>query len=186
MMVDPTTPTSRPRYSSEPLPPYAYVPGSGTPHPVSDPRGHMYGVIHAAPEPLDPESWQASPAYLYAVDLFNHGFYWESHEAWESLWHAAGRRGPVAAWLKALIKLAAAAVKGFESNPVGVQRHARRALELVAEVRSDLPAGQLMFAGMSLAHVEGVAKSFRRDARERFESRLPPCQLREWLPLGEV
>jgi hypothetical protein len=36
---------SRPRYSELPLPPYSYVPGF-TPHPVSDPRGHMHGAAH--------------------------------------------------------------------------------------------------------------------------------------------
>jgi len=33
-------PASPPRYAAEPLPPYAYVPGHGLPHPVNDPRGH--------------------------------------------------------------------------------------------------------------------------------------------------
>ncbi|MER9222262.1 DUF309 domain-containing protein [Mesorhizobium sp. M0644] len=23
------------------------------------------------------------------IDLINHGYYWEAHEAWEPLWHAA-------------------------------------------------------------------------------------------------
>lgn len=47
--------------------------------------------------------------YLRGIDLFNHGFYWESHEAWEAVWISAGRRGSVADFLKALIKVAAAA-----------------------------------------------------------------------------
>jgi hypothetical protein len=187
MNFDPEPIPTRPRYSDRPLPPYTYttyMPGRKTPHPVSDPRGHMYGVVHEAPPPLIPEHWRSSSAYLFAVDLFNHGFYWEAHEGWESLWLAAGRRGLVAVWLKGLIKLAAAAVKGFESNPTGVERHARRALELLAEVRGHLPAEQTMFAGMSLSHVEGVANSFLEHL-ERFESWIPPCQLREWLPLGD-
>lgn len=122
-----------PRYSGVPLPPYSYVSGFA-PHPVSDPRGHMHGQVHEAPPPLDPAAWRSSPTYLYAADLFNHGFYWEAHEAWESLWHAAGRSGPVATLLKALIKLAAAGVKAREGNPTGVQRHARRASELIREL----------------------------------------------------
>ncbi|HYO25577.1 MAG TPA: DUF309 domain-containing protein [Lacipirellulaceae bacterium] len=101
--------TGRPRYVAAPLPPYSYVPGAA-PHPVSDPRGHMYGLAHETVEPLAPDEWRQSESYLRAVDLFNHGFYWEAHEAWESLWLAAGRAGPVATWMKGLIKLAAAAV----------------------------------------------------------------------------
>ncbi len=135
-----------PRYSALPFPPYTYVPGSGTPHPVSDSRGHMYGVNHAIPDPLDPIHWHDCETYLYAADLFNHGFYWEAHEAWESLWHAAGHHGTIADFLKGLIKLAAAGVKFREGNPVGVERHLARAqelLQLVMEARYcgiDIPA----------------------------------------------
>jgi predicted metal-dependent hydrolase len=64
------------------------------------------------------------------MDLFNHGYYWEAHEAWESLWHAAGRTGPVADFLKGLIKLAAAGVKVAEGNQDGARSHAKRAAEL--------------------------------------------------------
>src|SRR5918994_4594460 len=124
----------RPRYSDEPLPPYSYVPGH-TPHPVSDPRGHMHGHRAAAPNPLDPARWEESAAYRYGVDLFNHGFYWEAHEAWESLWHAAGRSGATADFLKGLIKLAAAGVKAREGRAAGVQSHAQRAIELFHSAR---------------------------------------------------
>ncbi|TGQ49534.1 DUF309 domain-containing protein, partial [Mesorhizobium sp. M1C.F.Ca.ET.210.01.1.1] len=27
--------------------------------------------------------------FRWGIDLFNHGYYWEAHEAWEPLWHAA-------------------------------------------------------------------------------------------------
>src|SRR3981081_2703360 len=93
--------------AQRPLPPYAFVPGR-SPHPVSDPAGHSYGQPPEKPPPLDPARWSESPTYLYGFDLFNYGYYWEAHETWESLWHAAGRRGPVATLLKGLIKLAAA------------------------------------------------------------------------------
>jgi hypothetical protein len=112
-----------------PFPPYAFVPGRN-PHPVSDPAGHSHGATPAAATPLDPQHPTGSPEFLYALDLFNHGYYWEAHEAWESLWHAAGHTGPIAVLLKALIKLAAAGVKSREGNAAGVRRHARRAAEL--------------------------------------------------------
>ena len=63
-----------------------------------------------------PERWRDSQAFCFAVDLFNHGYYWESHEVWESLWHACGRRGTAADFLKSLIKLAAAGVKVAEGR----------------------------------------------------------------------
>ena len=67
---------------------------------------------------------------LFGIDLFNAGYYWESHVAWESLWLAAGRQGPVADLLKGLIKLAAAGVKALEGKPEGVKSHSGRAAEL--------------------------------------------------------
>src|SRR5262245_31357021 len=97
------------------------------PHPQSDPAGHSYGR-HVTPSAvIDDTDWDQSATYLHAIDLFNHGYYWEAHEAWESLWHACGRGGPVADLLKGLIKLAAAGVKVREGRPAGVASHARRA-----------------------------------------------------------
>ncbi len=152
-----TEPNTRPRYSHTPLPPYSYVPGFA-PHPVSDPRGHMHGQPHSAAARLNPSQWQESETYRWGVDLFNHGFYWEAHEAWESLWHAAGRQGTVAAWLKSLIKLAAAAVKLREGNAAGAERHARRSLELLNEVREQLTADQHAYAGVELSRVGHMAQ----------------------------
>ena len=124
---------SPPRYlPNEPLPPYAYVPGR-QPHPTRDPEGHSHGraeVPAAAPDPDRPFS---SAAFLRGIDLFNLGYYWEAHEVWESLWHACGRSGPTADFLKGLIKLAAAGVKSREGNVAGVRRHAERARELFQE-----------------------------------------------------
>jgi predicted metal-dependent hydrolase len=108
-----------PRLTDRLLPPYSYVSGK-FPHPESDPAGHSFGMQHEACE----------DDFAYGVDLFNHGYYWEAHEAWERLWHAAGRSGNEADHLKGLIKLAAAGVKAREGNVDGVRRHARRAGEL--------------------------------------------------------
>ncbi|HEX5103310.1 MAG TPA: DUF309 domain-containing protein, partial [Pirellulaceae bacterium] len=90
------------------LPPYGYVPGQGLPHPTSDKRGHSFGRHEPPAMPLADATWRQNETWLYAVDLFNQGYYWEAHEAWEALWHACGRKGPTADLLKGLIKLAAA------------------------------------------------------------------------------
>jgi predicted metal-dependent hydrolase len=92
----------------------------------------MAGQEHPTAAAMQPALWQQSEEYLYGIDLFNHGYYWEAHEAWESLWHAAGRKGPEADFLKGLIKLAAAGVKAREGNPRGVGRHAQRSAELLS------------------------------------------------------
>ena len=120
-----------PRYCPQrELPPYSYVTGL-VPHPTSDPRGHSFGHHEPQPDPLTEASCRANETYLYGLDLFNHGFYWEAHEAWEALWHASGRAGQTADFLKGLIKLAAAGVKARESRAAGVRQHAERAAELL-------------------------------------------------------
>jgi uncharacterized protein len=112
-----------------------------TPHPIRDPAGHSYKVKLPEVAPPDPSDWRGSPLYCWGIDLFNAGYYWEAHEAWEAVWVAAGRRGVVADFLKALIKLAAGGVKIREGTPAGARRHLRRARELFDIVvrQSDAP-----------------------------------------------
>lgn len=142
------------------FPPYSYVPGR-FPHPISDPAGHSFGMIVPTPEPLDPENWQASTEYLRGIELFNHGYYWEAHEVWESLWHAAGRTGPIADFLKALIKLAAAGVKVREGNAAGVTAHARRAEQLFRQVAKtpDIQASDSNWMGCDLDQLIAFANN---------------------------
>jgi hypothetical protein len=170
-----------PRYSDRPLPPYSYVPGHA-PHPVSDPRGHLYGHAPAKPPALNRDHWRASEAYRYGVDLFNHGFYWEAHEAWESLWHAAGRHGPAAMWLKALIKLAAAAVKLREGNASGATRHANRALQLLEETKSQTGEAT-SHCGVHFENVTQIAAAILVAANRGALVADPNRRLEPWLEL---
>src|SRR5260370_8110055 len=120
----------------QPCTAYSYIPGR-FPHPLSDPRGHSFGVQPQRPEPPDPEQWRLCRPYLYGIDLFNHGYYWEAHEVWEGLWHACGRSGPTASFLKGLIKLAAAGVKVRAGKPQGVKSTALRAAELFPQTAKE-------------------------------------------------
>lgn len=144
------------RYAPEmPLPPYAYVPRGPFPHPVRDPGGHRYARVESPPPAPDPNAWQANQRYLEGIDLFNHGYFWEAHEAWESLWLACGRRGPIADMLKALIHLAAAGVKVRERVPAGVRSHSTRAAELLTLVEQQ--QGWDHCLGLSLADTRALA-----------------------------
>ena len=99
------------RYSDLPFPPYRYVPGTDTPHPTRDPGGHSYG---RHPEPLegfDAADWRRCATYLYGIDLFNHGYWWEAHEALEAVWVAAGRNSPAGQFVQGLILLSVAHLK---------------------------------------------------------------------------
>jgi hypothetical protein len=100
------------RYSPRPFPPYRYVPGRH-PHPQRDPTGHSYRRAptlnrHA---PWRPQEWRDLDDWLYGVDLFNHFYFWEAHEAWEGLWAAVPRETAPSLMLQGLIQLAAALLK---------------------------------------------------------------------------
>lgn len=128
--------------ADDPLPPHAFVPGGPWPHPTGSPRGHMAGRSHAPVAPIVAGDWARSPSFRRGIALFNAGYYWEAHEAWEGLWHAHGRQGPTADLIKGLIKLAAAGVKVRQGQRHGVVTHARRAAALFASVRDRVGRGR--------------------------------------------
>jgi predicted metal-dependent hydrolase len=114
------------------FPAYTYVPGCTPRHaPEALEFGHTL-------KPSTPGDSLRCREFLVGIDLFNAGYYWEAHEVWESLWHAAGCRGTVADFLKGLIKWAAAGVKCYEGRPQGVRRHAQRAHQLLTGVQRDV------------------------------------------------
>lgn len=102
-----------PRYADRPLPAQRHLPGR-TPRPQI--------VSGAHPAPFDPRAPWRCEAFLHGVDLWNHRFFWEAHEAWEEPWRAAGRESRDGRVLQGLILLAAAAVK----REVGAAAPARR------------------------------------------------------------
>jgi hypothetical protein len=158
----------------EPFPSYAYIPGR-FPHPTSDPAGHSHGIEPAVPEKLEPEKWRACRPYLYGIDLFNAGFYWESHVAWESLWLACGRTGVVAEFLKGLIKLAAAGVKALEGKSQGVHSHSGRAAELFRRVKRS--TDHLM--GFRVPELQAVAEEIHDQGWPSQPPLLVPTQVQE-------
>ncbi|MBX3443770.1 MAG: DUF309 domain-containing protein [Planctomyces sp.] len=119
------------------LPRYTHVPGTGTPHPYRDPRGHCFGRKPVNPKPLNEHRWAECRSYLLGLDLFNLGFYWESHDEWERLWRASGPDTMVGKFLKGLVKLAAAGIKVREESIHGVRRHAASAGEVFADVAAE-------------------------------------------------
>jgi hypothetical protein len=144
------------------FPPYAYVPGR-FPHPTADPVGHSFGIEPVVPSKVESERWRQCRPYLYGIDLFNGGYCWESHVAWESLWMACGRTGVVADFLKGLIKLAAAGVKTLEGRPVGVKSHSGRAAELWREVVCCLGTDRDEFMGFRIRELIGAAEKIHQE-----------------------
>lgn len=124
-----------PRYSSRPLPPYRFIPGEG-PHPTRDPVGHSHGVQASPLAPWQPEEWRGLEEWLWAVDLFNNGYWWESHEALEALWHAAGRTTPAARFAQSLVHLSAACLNRRRGHDEASRRQAARAVRGLRAARA--------------------------------------------------
>lgn len=159
------------------FPPYAYIPGRW-PHPTRDPGGHSYGTAAEAPAPPDPAAWRACQDYLYGIDLFNHGYYWEAHEAWEGLWVACGRSGTTAAFLQGLINLAAAGFKARWGNPRGLRANAKTAAGLLDTVATRLGPEAASFMGLdvrALADAAGALSKGKTTAVAAAGGESPPA-----------
>lgn len=182
-----------PRYApTRPLPPYAYVPGHDHPHPVTDPRGHLFNLPVPAPVAFDRLPDEPSlrrrtinalvaphPDWRYALDLFNEGYAWEAHEAWERFWHALGRTTPEARFVQGLIHLAAACVKIREGKPAGVATHTKRARNL-------LNAGDMASVGESGVGVLGLDPTSSSAVLAELESHRPECWQTSRCPVVKV
>lgn len=122
-----------PRYlPARAFPAYAYLPGIGV-HPTQHPDGHSWGVEHHA-EHFPADLWRDNDDYLYGVDLYNHGYLWEAHEAWEGLWQIGGHDATQAKFLQALIQCSAAALKIAMEQPRGLERLAAAGTERLEQV----------------------------------------------------
>ncbi len=154
----PSTPQPPRLVPDRPFPPYAYIPGRA-PHPTRDPDGHSFGAGPEIPDPPDPAEWRACADYLYGIDLFNHRFYWEAHEAWEGLWAACGRRGPTATYLQALINLAAAGFKARWGSARGMRANAGTAVRLFTSVTSDLGPHRRRYMGLDVPALADYART---------------------------
>ena len=149
----------RPRWLPEKsFPPYAYLPGR-QPHPVRDPAGHSY---HVEPMPVAAEASLGSDVFLWGLDLFNHGYYWEAHEAWEGLWQVADRDGPFRMLFKGLILLSAAGVKIREGKHAAAVRHAGRAGALLRRLMKAPDRAFECALGMSPAALAECAEAATR------------------------
>ena len=141
-------PRYRPRIA---LPPYAYVPGRA-PHPIKGVGGHSRDREPFDDAPLDHSNWSRHSGFLFGIDLFNRGFFWEAHEVWEEAWHRVVPRSPARLLLQALIQIAAAALKARSGDLVRARGLAESALDKLG--RLDAPLG----FGLVLADLVAIAR----------------------------
>jgi len=149
------------------FPPYAFLPGRD-PHPTRDPEGHSYGEDEAGAEYHPPAHWADNDDYLFGVDLYNHGYLWEAHEAWEGLWHAAKHDARQADFLQGLIQCGAAALKIPMEQPRGLERLSEIG---TARLEGVVAGGPTEYMGLDVplfvARFRAFAASAPTDADER-------------------
>jgi predicted metal-dependent hydrolase len=107
------------RYTSLQFPKQKFLPGQGQAHPDKLLPEVLQTANHRC---FSAETWKFSQPYLYAIDLFNAGYWWEAHEILEMLWNETGRRSETAEFLQGLIQICAALLKKSQSVPAGALR----------------------------------------------------------------
>lgn len=80
------------------------------------------------------ECFKENIDYLYAIDLVNHGYYWECHAYLESLWNEHNRTDDFAILFKAIIKIAAGLLKRDMDQENACATHLERCLELLNQL----------------------------------------------------
>lgn len=148
---------SVPRYCAKPFPPYRFLPGVN-PHPSESPQGHSYGKPEPVVAPLTITDWFKNEIYLYGVDLYNHRYWWESHEAWESLWKSHPKDKLTRDFLQGLIKVSAAFLKWELKTPGGVESHYQGAVKHFQKVAGEHP----IYMGIDLPlHLKKLEQCFK-------------------------
>jgi predicted metal-dependent hydrolase len=137
-MEQATNRSGLPRYSERAFPAYRYLPfqnHKSGPHPRTDPAGHSYDEEEDYLPLFSHDDWRTCEPYLYGVDLFNYGYWWEAHEALETVWLAAGQKSTrCGRFVQGLIQLAGAQLKRFVDEPIGAQSLTRSGIEKLSHV----------------------------------------------------
>jgi predicted metal-dependent hydrolase len=115
------------RFTNDDLPSYKYIPKQG-PHPSQIKDAVHIPEIEEGLEAFSERNWCNSRRYLYAIDLFNLGYYWEVHEVLEKIWMNLGKKSEEGFFIQGLIQLAVAMLKHLQGNKMGVKRLINKSL----------------------------------------------------------
>jgi uncharacterized protein len=144
-----------PRWTRIPFPSYRHVPGV-TPHPHTHVEGHRYGKPEQAHPPWNPQEWRTLEQYLYGIDLYNHGYFWESHEALEGLWRAAGRGSLQGRFIQGLIQIPAANLHRHMGREQNSLRQAEKGLHHLDAALSKGP----IYMGIAIEEFSHRARAY--------------------------
>ena len=118
------------RYTNFSLPSRKYIPGEG-PHPRKNPENFHIPPLPSCVLKSEKDDWRKCARYLYAIELFNLGYWWEAHEVLEGLWMQAGRKTQLALFIQGIIQIAAALLKYSQGNMKGALLLSDRGLEKI-------------------------------------------------------
>ena len=144
--IPPAPPDSWPRYwPAVSFPVSPFLPGI-TPRAARHTVSPQEDLGDFAAAPLTADNWKRHGPYLFGVDLFNHGFWWEAHEQWEVPW----RRGDALQkpFLQGLIQIAASLLKRRLGNARGHDLLRRQGLGNLNAVKRQVKEG--VFMGLRL------------------------------------
>lgn len=131
-----------PRYTELDLPQWRYLPGRVA---AAD-SARLEPVLATVDQGGDPQTVQKLTAFLFGVDLYNAGFFWEAHEVWEPVWMSLPPNSRERIACQALIQAANGCLK------LGIGRSAafaKLAAEVARLVRDAASQGGLV-AGIAL------------------------------------
>ena len=154
------------RYTTIPLPRYRHVPGM-TPHPISDKNGHSYGKRNENIQRIFESDWQSNELYLYAIDLFNYKYFWETHEALEDLWKIEDDSN-TKLFLQGVIQISAAYVKWVSGIDRGVEKLSLKGLHRLRSLKDS----KTIFYGINLSKFIDEHETFLNSNVQRVS--IPP------------
>lgn len=106
------------RYSKYPFPKRKYIPGKSI-HPRKAPDLYPIPELPQCILTNANDNWLKCERYLYAIDLFNFGYWWEAHEVLEGVWMQSGRKTELALFIQGIIQISAALLKDSQGNGRG-------------------------------------------------------------------
>jgi len=87
----------------------------------------MYRVQFSPAHPLTRDDWGENEDFLFGVDLFNAGYFWEAHTFWERLWALEETAPEIRRFLQAIIQTAASCLKVRQGQTAGARKLLDRA-----------------------------------------------------------
>ncbi len=101
------------------LPSEKYVPGVN-----KKPLEHMeFYHLLSNKEALNEHNTMDHQEFHYGIDLFNTGYFWETHEVLEDVWNRAGRKSELARAIQSIIFFAAAKLKQLKGDFKSASKH---------------------------------------------------------------